>query len=411
MNHRISVNRWTIILAGMAISLLSWLPETSRAQPPLRVVTSATAPFVLPRTDPPTGFSVDLWNEVARRLHRDFTWNIVRNPAQVLTSLVSNEADVAIGAIPVTQESEQIIDYSLPYFDSGLRISGTGALRGREVSTLRSIPWIAIGRLLATAIVIIFLLANVLWLIDRRRNREPGRSYLSSIGEELWGAMLVVATLNVERDAPGIKRVTILLMWLIGVVMIAQLTATVTSVQTVARLQSTIRGPDDLPGKTIASVPGTVAGDYLTERGLPFTTVTYGPDAIRMLTRGEVQAAVFDAATLQYWAAKQGKGTVQVVGPIFRPQKYESRSPLGARFGNKLIELCLRFTRTEPTRRSTQLGSQWCNNRKRKESNLRPLGSLSGLLFCRVLSACATPLRISEWTRIASIARFVCCLP
>lgn len=53
---------------------------------------------------------------------------------------------------------------------------------------------------------------------------------------------------------------------------------------------------------------------YLTARGLPFTTVTYGPDAIRMLMRGEVQAVVFDAATLQYWAGKEGKGVVQVVG-------------------------------------------------------------------------------------------------
>jgi len=120
------------------------------------------------------------------------------------------------------------------------------------------------------------------------------------------------------------------LMWLFGVVLIALLTATVTSTQTVDRMQSVIRGPDDLPGKTIASVPGTPAGDYLTERGLPFTTVTYGPDGIRMLTRGEVQAAVFDRATLEYWAPRQGQGLVQVVGPIFRPQKYGIAVPVGS---------------------------------------------------------------------------------
>lgn len=41
-----------------------------------------------------------------------------------------------------------------------------------------------------------------------------------------------------------------------------------------------------------------------------------------MLTEGEVQAVVFDAPTLQYWAAKQGNEVVQVVGPIFRQEKY-----------------------------------------------------------------------------------------
>jgi polar amino acid transport system substrate-binding protein len=68
--------------------------------------------------------------------------------------------------------------------------------------------------------------------------------------------MLIIATgEHSDRDAPGVaKRVTVVLMWLLGVVLIAQLTATVTSSQTVERLQSSIRGPDDLPGKTIARV-------------------------------------------------------------------------------------------------------------------------------------------------------------
>jgi len=324
--------------AGLAATALvvSFRPDLARAAetatgapPPLRVVTIATAPFVLPRIDPPVGFSIDLWNEVARRLKVNFTWHIVKDPSQLLAAVQSHEAEVAIGAIAVTPESEQIVDFSVPYFDSGLRIMVRAQYEGGVISVLRSIPWTAIGHLFAVAIVIIFLLANVLWLIERRR-RELPRGYLAAIGEELWGAMLVIATLNVDRDAPGGKRVTILLMWLVGVVLIAQLTATVTSTQTIARMQSMVRGPEDLPGKKIASVPGTAAGDYLAERGLPFTTVTYGPDGIRMLVRGEVQAVVFDAATLQYWAAKQGNGLVQVVGPIFRPQKYAIAVAVGS---------------------------------------------------------------------------------
>ena len=55
---------------------------------------------------------------------------------------------------------------------------------------------------------------------------------------------------------------------------------------------------------------------------LPFASVTYGPDVIWMLTQGGVQAVVFDAPTLQYWAAKQGNRVVPVVGPLFRPEQY-----------------------------------------------------------------------------------------
>ena len=43
---------------------------------PLRVATRAIAPFVLPKTDPPAGFSIDLWTEVARRMQVEFTWKV-----------------------------------------------------------------------------------------------------------------------------------------------------------------------------------------------------------------------------------------------------------------------------------------------------------------------------------------------
>ena len=126
------------------------------------------------------------------------------------------------------------------------------------------------------------------------------------------------------------NEITVVAMWLVGVVLIAQLTATVTSSQTVQRLRSSIRGPDDLPGNVIATVPGSVAADYLTQRGLPFFVMTDGDDAINKLTRGEVGAVVLGAPTLQYWVAKRGRGLVQVVGPVFHPERIGIAAPEGS---------------------------------------------------------------------------------
>jgi polar amino acid transport system substrate-binding protein len=312
---------------------------------PLRVVTAAVAPFVLPKTDPLASFSIDLWSELARRMRVEFRWIVVPAQPELLQAVERGEADVAIAAITMTPEREKVVDFSHPYFDSGLQIMVRGQDESPFLTTLGSIPWLSIGLLFAGAIVIIFLLANVLWLIERRSNNNFRKNYPRAVGEGLWGTMLIIATgEHGDRGAPGVaKRVTVVLMWLLGVVLIAQLTATVTSSQTVQRLQSSIRGPDDLPGKTIASVPGTVAGDYLTRRGLPFVSVNYGADAIRMLIQGEVQAVVFDAPTLQYWVAKQGNGAVRVVGPLFRPEKYgiavAEGSPLRKGINEALLEI------------------------------------------------------------------------
>jgi len=310
-----------IHLAGSPAEAAPTPPTHAR---PVRVATAPIAPFVLRKTDPPAGFSIDLWNELARRIGVEFTLSVVRTQSELLQAVQRGDADVAVAAITMTSEREKIVDFSHPYFDSGLQIMVRAQSEGALLATLRSIPWRAIGHLFGTAILIIFLLANVLWLIERLRGEDVPKSYVRAIGEGLWGTMLIIATgEHGDRNAPGVaKRVAVVLMWLIGVMLIAQLTATVTSSQTVQRLQSSIRGPEDLPGKAIASVRGSAAGDYLTERGLSFVSLSSGSDAIRMLTDGEVQAVVFDAPTLRYWAAKQGNGLVQVVGPIFRSERY-----------------------------------------------------------------------------------------
>jgi hypothetical protein len=161
-----------------------------------------------------------------------------------------------------------------------------------------------------------------------------------------------------DDDAAGVmKRIGVVLVWLLGVAIIAELTASITSFQTIDRLQSAIRGPDDLPGKTIASVRGTAAADYLTAQGLAYTPIASASEAFELLQHGELQAVVFDAPALEYWAAKQGHGIVEVVGPLFRPRNMRWRSPMEARCGNGSTRHCSRSTRTEPTTRSTRRGS------------------------------------------------------
>jgi polar amino acid transport system substrate-binding protein len=291
---------------------------------PLRVAIAPVAPFVLPQRATPEGFSVDLWDEIARRMHAEFVWTVLPAQTALLPATQRGDADVAIAAIAMTPERERQVDFSIPYFDSGLQIIVRAKSESSLTAALLSVPWLAIGQLVVITIVIVFVLANLFLLIERKRESAFQKPYWRALGESVWVTMLIIATgEHGERDAPGIgKRVLVPAMWLIGVVLIAQLTATVTSSQTVARLQSTIRGPDDLPGKSIGTVPGTLAADYLRQHGLPFVDVNSAAEGFRLLMQGDVQAIVYDAPTLQYWAAESGNGVLAVVGPIFRPEKY-----------------------------------------------------------------------------------------
>jgi ABC-type amino acid transport substrate-binding protein len=302
------------------------------ASNPLRVVAIATAPFVLPDTDPPVGFAVDIWNEVARRMHADSSWRMVREPAELFAAVQGHDADVAVGGVVITSDRENILDFSLPFLDSGLRIMvPSGSRRGVVASILWSIPWRTVAYLLAAAIIIVVLLANLLWIIQRGEAKERVR-YLPGVGNALWRIMRVITAAEYgDTDSPRpMKAIGVVLVWLLGVVIIAELTASLTSFQTIDRLRSEIRGPEDLPGKAIASVRGTAAGNYLTARGLSFTDVHSEPEALALLRQGAVDAVVFDAPALEYWAAKTGHGVVEVVGPVFRPEKYAIAVPNGS---------------------------------------------------------------------------------
>src|SRR5206468_7115399 len=212
---------------------------TSDPDRPLRVATGRIAPFVIPEGGRLTGFSIDLWNELARRLRVESAWTDVGPSADQIQAVRRGDADVAISAITITQEREKVVDFSHPYFDSGLQIMVRARSERPLLDSIRSLPWAAIGEIFGAAIVIMLVLANVLWLIERRSNRRFGKGYLSGIGEGLWGSALIIATgEHGDRDAPGVlKRILVVCMWLLGVVLIAQLTAMVTSSQTVQRLQ------------------------------------------------------------------------------------------------------------------------------------------------------------------------------
>jgi polar amino acid transport system substrate-binding protein len=113
-----------------------------------------------------------------------FSWKVAARSIELLDAIRSGDADVAIAAIAITPQREQVVDFTHPYLNSGLRIMVHARSDGAFLDSIRAIQWI----------LIVFLLANVLWLVERRRNPDFKGGYFPAIGEALWGTMLIVAT-------------------------------------------------------------------------------------------------------------------------------------------------------------------------------------------------------------------------
>jgi len=60
---------------------------------PVRVATGRIAPFVIPEGERLTGFSIDLWKELARRLRVEFAWTDVGSMADQIQAVRDLRAD------------------------------------------------------------------------------------------------------------------------------------------------------------------------------------------------------------------------------------------------------------------------------------------------------------------------------
>jgi polar amino acid transport system substrate-binding protein len=311
-----------------------------------KVATKILSPFVTEENGELSGFSIELWKNIAQELNIKSELKKTDNIADLLNAVKSKQADVSIAAISVTAQREQDFDFSQPIFDSGLQIlvrsQGSQSSLGR---LLGSIFTPTLFQLLGIMVLIILIPAHIIWLVER--NHDGGflenSAYFPGIFKACWWAAGTLATQAEEMPKSAWGRIMAVIWMFISVVFIAYFTATVTTSLTVEQLQSNIKSPQDLVGKRVATIVGSTSAIYLKQQKIEANEVKHIDEAYTALNNSDVDAVVFDAPILLYYAAHDGKGKVQVVGNIFRKESYaiamENGSPYRKPINNALLSL------------------------------------------------------------------------
>jgi glutamine transport system substrate-binding protein len=68
-----------------------------------------------------TGFDIELWESIAKRLKLDYKLERMAFK-DLIPALVNKKIDVALAGITIISQREKQIDFSFPYYESGLRI-------------------------------------------------------------------------------------------------------------------------------------------------------------------------------------------------------------------------------------------------------------------------------------------------
>ncbi|MBD2412834.1 ABC transporter substrate-binding protein [Nostoc calcicola FACHB-389] len=311
----------------LALLLIASPGFTQKPQPqqPLLVATRVIPPFVLPDKGQLSGFSIDLWRSIADEIGVESKFIQYPTVSELLAAIQQKKANLAIAAISITAERQQNFDFSLPIFAGGLQI----LVRNPENNSsgfsniLQLFFSASLLQVIGIALVLIAVAAHIIWLSER--NHKEGmvpQSYFPGIFKACWWAAATLATQADEMPKGVVGRLVGIVWMFIGVLFAAYFTATATTSLTVQQLQGDIKSIDDLPGKIVATITGSTAATYLEEHRISVVQVPKIEQAYNALMTKKVDAVLFDAPVLLFYAANEGKGKVQVVGTILREESY-----------------------------------------------------------------------------------------
>lgn len=274
------------------------------------------------------GLSVDLWRRVAERLGWKYRFQEVPLKDMV-DKVASGELDGAMAALTVTPERQKLVDFTQPFYTTGLDVAvahkaGGGFSLLGDIST----PNLIAGAL--GVLTVLGLMGLIVWLIERRYNEGFGNHRKGLRSSILWAAMTAAGSGadDKPRTFPG---QLIMLFWtLTSVILISSLTGFIASSLTASKLQLQIQDVSDLRKTRNGTVQGSAPQTYLAQQGIASAGYPDLRSAMRALEVGQLDAVVHDRPIL-VWVIKQDfPTTISALGLLFDRQHYAMALPLSS---------------------------------------------------------------------------------
>ena len=272
-----------------------------------------------------SGFSVELWGEIAKELNLHYAWNESKTFTQLTQNIFDKTNDVAVANISVTSDREKRADFSYSIFESGMAIA---VKKGASQSIWSLVIDSGILTFLGIAFLVLLFVAHVIWFFER--DIEEGEidyfrdDYRHGIWDAFWWAFIVMTTGGLEGEVSRriLNRILAGIWIVASLFFISTLTAKITTSMTVAQLQSDIQSYKDLSGKKVGVTEGSSHQKFLAKKGIKTIGYATLQEMYTDLKKGKITAIVSDFPLLSYYASHEGADWMMIAGKTFNHENY-----------------------------------------------------------------------------------------
>ncbi len=307
-------------------------------------------PFVIAEPDGGySGLTIALWEHIASELELEYEW--VERDIQGLIDGVAADSDAdgylfaAASALTITSEREEIIDFTHPFFVSGLGIAVTHQPAGlrQAILSVFSIDFLWVVLLL---VLLLLFWGMLVWYFERRDNPDEfGGNAREGIGSGFWWAAVTMTTVGYGDKAPRsfAGRLVGFIWMFAGIILISFFTASIASSLTVTQLDSRISGPQDLPYARVGALDQSATIYYLEENHIRYRTYETIFDGLQAIDDDRIDAFVHDAPIIRYYATREFPNRVRVLPGNFNEQYYGIALPINSIWRNEINRVMLDY--------------------------------------------------------------------
>ncbi len=217
---------------GAAAAFLALAAAASAQEAPLRVAVYDAPPYGHFEPDGTmSGVSVELWRRAAELLGRDYRLIPVAQMKALIDGVQRSDYDAAIGAITITPERLQRVDFSYPAHRSGVAVAAR-----KDVGPVAAFLTYAsvvgeLSPLSAVTLGLLVIMGVAMWIAERPKLAPAHESAVASLRDGVYWAVVTMTTVGYGDKTPktNVGRAIAIFWMLASVALVSILSTTIVS--------------------------------------------------------------------------------------------------------------------------------------------------------------------------------------